>query len=343
LPVEFKVMSKKIVFNVGFWLFLWLIFALSMIRFEPVGQSFKIAALIIFPLVIPVYIHDYLFDFFIIKKRYVLYVICTAGLVLFFGYIIREFQRYIEPTGSSETYFSLLFIMIFYTGARYFRIGTQQQMRLKQEEERRIRAEMELKELEAKQAQAELNMLKSQVNPHFLFNSLNSIYSLIMSRSDIAADTVMKLSDLMRYLLESSQKRKVLVKHELDFLQNYIDLEKIRLGKKAKVKVEYSGDQSGKIISPLLLIPFVENCFKHGIGVNAAENLIDIAIDVEEKSLSLRTLNNIAPKRINPASKKTSTGIENVKKRLEFLYADKYQLDIKEDETRFAIFLKIEI
>jgi len=180
LPVEFKVMSKKIVFNVGFWLFLWLIFALSMIRFEPVGQSFKIAALIIFPLVIPVYIHDYLFDFFIIKKRYVLYVICTAGLVLFFGYIIREFQRYIEPTGSSETYFSLLFIMIFYTGARYFRIGTQQQMRLKQEEERRIRAEMELKELEAKQAQAELNMLKSQVNPHFLFNSLNSIYSLII-------------------------------------------------------------------------------------------------------------------------------------------------------------------
>jgi sensor histidine kinase YesM len=336
-------MTKKILFNIGFWLFLWLTFALSIIRFEPAAQSFRIAALIIFPLVIPVYIHNFIFDYFIIKKRYILYFICTACIVLFFGYIIREFLHYAEPSGSSETYFSLLFMMILYTGARYFRIGTQQRMRIRDEEERRIKAEMELRELEAKQAQAELNMLKSQVNPHFLFNSLNSIYSLILSRSEIAADTVMKLSDLMRYLLESSQKRKVLVKHELDFLQNYIDLEKIRLGKKAKVNCEFNGDLGGKIISPLLLIPFVENCFKHGIGVNPADNVIDISIQVGENILILRTSNNIAPKRIGVASKKTSTGIENVIKRLELLYSKRHQLEIKEDETRFFVNLKIDI
>ena len=336
-------MTKKILFNIGFWLFLWLTFGFSMIRFEPADQSFRIAALIIFPQIIPVYIHDFIFDYFIIKKRYILYFISTACLVAFFGYIIDEFQHYVEPSGSSETYISLLFLMVLYTGARYFRIGTQQRMRIKEEEDRRIKAEMELKELEAKQAQAELNMLKSQVNPHFLFNSLNSVYSLILSKSDIAADTVMKLSDLMRYLLESSQKRKVLVKHELDFLQNYIELEKIRLGKKAKVNCEFNGDQSGKIISPLLLIPFVENCFKHGISVNPADNVIDISIDVGENLLILRTSNNIAPKRINETSKKTSTGIENVKKRLELLYVERHQLEIKEDETSFLVNLKIEI
>jgi two-component system, LytTR family, sensor kinase len=336
-------MTKKILFNIGFWLFLWLTFGFSMIRFEPAAQSFRIAALIIFPLIIPVYIHDFIFDYFIIKKRYFLYFISTASLVLFFGYIIREFQHYMEPSGSSETYISLLFIMVLYTGARYFRIGTQQRIRIKEEEERRIKAEMELKELEAKQAQAELNMLKSQVNPHFLFNSLNSIYSLILSKSDIAADTVMKLSDLMRYLLESSQKRKVLVKHELDFLQNYIDLEKIRLGKKATVNFECKGDLGGKIISPLLLIPFVENCFKHGISVNPADNVIGISILLEENVLILRTSNNIAPKRIDLASKKSSTGIENVKKRLELLYTDKHQLEIKEEQNKFLVNLEIEI
>lgn len=336
-------MTKKVLFNIGFWLLLWLTFGFSMIRFEPGGQSFKIAALIVFPNIIPVYIHDFIFDFFIIRKRYFLYLIISACLIAFFGYIIAQFQHYAEPSGSSETYVSLLFMMILYTGARYFRIGTQQRIQIKEEEERRIKAEMELKELETKQVQAELNMLKSQVNPHFLFNSLNSIYSLILSKSDIAADTVMKLSDLMRYLLESSQKRKVLVKHELDFLQNYIDLEKIRLGKKAMVNVEFSGDHHGKIISPLLLIPFVENCFKHGISINTTENVIDVSIKLEKNILVLRTSNIIAPRRISPASKKTSTGIENVKKRLELLYNNRYQLEIKDDEARFLVNLTIEI
>jgi len=314
-----------------------------MIRFEAEGQAFRIAAIIVFPNIIPVYMHDFIFDYFIIRKRYILYLIITACLIAFFGYIIAEFQHYAEPSGSSATYVSLLIMMILYTGARYFRIGTQQRMRIKLEEERRIKAEMELKELESKQAQAELNMLKSQVNPHFLFNSLNSIYSLILSKSDIAADTVMKLSDLMRYLLESSQKRKVLVKHELDFLQNYIDLEKIRLGKKAQVNVKFEGDHKGKIISPLLLIPFVENCFKHGISINPEDNIIDVSIELEDNMLVLKTSNIIAPKRISQSSKKASTGIENVKKRLTLLYSQKHKLEIKEDETRFLVHLIIEI
>ncbi len=313
-------MTKKLIFNIGFWLFLWLVFAFSIMRFESAGEAFRIASLVVFPLIIPVYIHDFIFDYFILRKRYIFYLLCTAFLVLFFGYIIGEFQHYMDPVGSSETYGVLLFMMILYTGARYFRIGTQQQMQLKEEEEKRIKTEIELKELEAKQSQAELNLLKSQVNPHFLFNSLNSIYSLILNDSNIAAEAVMKLSDLMRYLLESSKKRKVLVKHEFEFLQNYIDLETIRLGNKAQVISHFKGEMSGKIISPLLLIPFIENCFKHGISVSSKENKIDISLELKGDTVLLQTRNNIAPQRINPATKKSGTGIENVKKRLELLY-----------------------
>ncbi|MCD4696552.1 MAG: histidine kinase [Bacteroidales bacterium] len=336
-------MRKTIIFNIGFWLFLWLVFAFSIMRFESATESFRIASLVVFPLIIPVYIHDFIFDYFIIKKQYIPYLLSTTFLVVFFGYIIAEFQHYLEPVGSSETYGALLFMMILYTGARYFRIGTQQRMRLKEEEEKRIKAEMELKELEAKQSQAELNLLKSQVNPHFLFNSLNSIYSLILNDSDISADAVMKLSDLMRYLLDSSKKRKVLVKHEFEFLQNYIDLEKIRLGKKAQVKSSFKGDLSGKIISPLLLIAFIENCFKHGISVNSKENEIDISVELKENTVLLRTSNNVAPQRINPLTIKSGTGIENVKKRLELLYPGKHKLEINNDEKEFIVNLVIEI
>lgn len=312
-------------------------------RFETIGESARIASLIILPLIIPVYIHDYLFDFFIIRKKYLFYILSTAFLVWFFGYMIGVFQSYIDPTGSSETYGALLLMMILYTGAKYFRIGAQQRIRIKEEEQKRINAEIELKELEVKQSQAELNLLKSQVNPHFLFNSLNSIYSLILNNSDIAADAVMKLSDLMRYLLESSKKRKVLVKNEFEFLQNYIDLETIRLGKKAKISSSFEGNQSGKIISPLLLITFIENCFKHGIGVNSRENSIEISVELNENTIHLKTINNIAPQRINPATKKSGTGIENVKKRLELLYPEKHQLEIRNDEKEFIVNLSIEL
>jgi LytS/YehU family sensor histidine kinase len=306
-------------------------------RLNSVAESAKIASLILLPLIIPVYIHDYLFHYFIIRKQYILYGLTTASIVAFFGYIIGEFQYYLDPNGSSETYGALLIMMILFTGAKYFMAGATQQIKLKEEEKKRIKAEIELKELEHKQSQAELNLLKSQVNPHFLFNSLNSIYSLILSNSDIAADTVMKLSDLMRYLLESSKKKKVLVTSEFDFLQNYIDLEVIRLGKKAKVICNFSGELGGKIISPLLLIPFVENCFKHGIGVSSKDNIIDISVAMVDDTIVLKTKNNIAPQRINPATKKSGTGIDNVKKRLELLYPNKYTLDIKQSDNEYSV------
>ena len=96
-------MIKTVIFNIAFWLLLWLIFAFSIMRFEPASVSFQIASLIVFPLIIPVYIHDFIFDYFVIRKQYILYFITTAMLVAFFGYIIAEFQHYFEPEGNSET------------------------------------------------------------------------------------------------------------------------------------------------------------------------------------------------------------------------------------------------
>jgi len=336
-------MNKKLGFNILFWLFIWLLFSFSFMRFETVTIAFRLSALVIAPMIIPVYIHDYLFDYFIIRKNYVLYAICVVFLVVFFGYLIGQFQHFIEPEGDSETYGAMIFFMLLYTGSRYFRLGAQQRIKIKEEEDRRLKAELELRELGAKQAHAELDLLKSQVNPHFLFNSLNSIYSLILDKNEIAAQTVMKLSELMRYLLQSSGKRKVLVKHEIEFLSNYIDLEKIRLGKKARVNFGFHGDAEGKIISPMLLIPFVENCFKHGIGIQPEQNIINISIEIWVNKIILKTSNPAALKRIDPEKKKTGTGIENVRKRLEMLYPRRHQMNIKSENNIFETTLEIEL
>ena len=336
-------MIKKVIFDIGFWLFFWVLLSISFLRFQPIEQSLVTAALVVFPFVIPVYIHNYIFGYFFIRKQYILYLLLLIFLVVFFGYLIGQFQNYIDPDGKAETYGIVLFFILLYTGAHYFKTGTQQRMKIKQEEDRRANVEMELRELESKQAIAELDLLKSQVNPHFLFNSLNSIYSLILSDSEIAGNAVLKLSDLMRYILDSSKKRKVLVKHELQFIENYVELEKIRLGNKAEVTYNFSGDTGGRIISPMLLIPFIENCFKHGIGVRIGDNKIDITLKLSESTLVLITSNTIAPKRINPDRKKSGTGIDNVRKRLELLYAQKHELEIVGNDNKFDVILKLEI
>ena len=115
------------------------------------------------------------------------------------------------------------------------------------------------------------------------------------------------------------------------------------LGNKAQVISRFKGEMSGKIISPLLLIPFIENCFKHGISVSSKENKIDISLELKGDTVLLQTRNNIAPQRINPATKKSGTGIENVKKRLELLYSGKHDLKIENNEIEFVVDLSIDI
>ena len=137
--------------------------------------------------------------------------------------------------------------------------------------------------------------------------------------------------------------RKVLVKNEIQFLENYIALEQIRLGKKCNVSSSFKGDIHGKIISPMLLIPFIENCFKHGISVSSSENNIEISIEIKEDHLLLHTNNKIAPKRISSNDKNSKTGIENVRKRLALLYPKKHYLIINDSKNQFLVDLKIEI
>lgn len=184
------------------------------------------------------------------------------------------------------------------------------------------------RKLENERLVAELAFLKSQINPHFLFNSLNSIYSLAYQRSETTPEAILKLSEIMRYMLYECNDNKVDLAKELQYLHSYIDLQKIRFGQKAYVDFKVNGAITNQRIAPLLLIAFIENAFKHGVANNPA-NPIKLQIDIHKEKLRFYIQNN--KHRLNRDAV-GGIGLSNVSRRLNLLYPDAHQLEIK-DET----------
>ncbi|MFN8309631.1 MAG: sensor histidine kinase [Chitinophagales bacterium] len=193
---------------------------------------------------------------------------------------------------------------------------------------------------DAARLQQELNLLQSQINPHFLFNTLNSIYALALKKSDSAPQAVLKLSSLMRYTITDARQQLVAVETEVKQLQAYIDLQRLRLNANTEVKFEVSG-VTHQMIAPVLLLPFVENAFKYGAAA-VEQTTIAITLKMEPDGLHFTCWNRIFD---NPEVRKESSGlgIENVKRRLELLYAGKYHLDIRQIPSDFFVELKINL
>jgi hypothetical protein len=194
-----------------------------------------------------------------------------------------------------------------------------------------------LKQTETEKTNAELSYLKAQINPHFLFNTLNSIYSLAILKSDKTADAIVKLAEMMRYVLNDSNVNFVLLEKELKYITNYIDLQKMRLTSNVKLSYSCIGNNYDMKIAPLVLIPFIENAFKH--GVNSEENSdIEIKISISESNLELTVKNNIVTTNNNTLHK-SGLGIENTRQRLHLLYPQNHQLDITEKDNLFIVHL----
>lgn len=195
-------------------------------------------------------------------------------------------------------------------------------------------------EILLQKSQAELNLLKSQVQPHFLFNTLNNIYYEAYREAPRTAGLIERLSDIMRYFVDESPKDEVSMQTEVSFIENYIALEKIRIRHKTDITFvkEYNAEAR---IPPMLLMTFVENIFKHGIDKSSKENKIEISLIQQEGFLLFQTCNRIHA----VASKEESHGfgIENLRKRLAMLYGTKFELNIECDGQTFTAFLKVPI
>lgn len=335
--------------HVIFWL---IYFAITVIRWGGVHEdylySFK-TTLIGFPIhMILVYLNIYvLMPQFAFKKKHTTY---TALILLsMFTMVIAKFNltyylvsTNVWPEGPYIEHMTFNYVIDMMIGELYvitFVTAIKITLDYLHEHKR-------VTDLEKAQLETELLFLKTQVSPHFFFNTLNNIYSLAVENSKKTPLIILKLSELMRYLLYETKNKKQSLDKEILCIQNYLDLERIRHNDKLEIDMSISGDIEDKKIAPFLLLTFIENAFKHGVHKSIDEVVITIDFIIKKKFLYFE-ISNPVPKSVErkeSLNKSNGIGLENVKKRLELGYNENdYKLSIKNKNNMFVVKLKIKV
>jgi CubicO group peptidase (beta-lactamase class C family) len=268
--------------------------------------------------------HFIYIPYFLDKKRYITYGILLLATIYFAAYIKTSHNGW-------TSVYKIFFFFIYSTGTGMAAFYIRRNRIIQKENE----------EKEKLQKESELKYLKEQVNPHFLFNSLNSIYSLSRQSSPETPELVMQLSELMRYQLESAKKDFVLLKKELEFIENYLLLEEKRLSKRCTIEFLIEGELSNYKIAPMLLIPFVENAIKHGAQSTNKQSKIDVSASIKNSTLYFCSVNSKPSKLSSP--KRKGMGLENVKRRLNLLYPNSHVLKIENLEEVYRVNLSIDL
>jgi two-component system LytT family sensor kinase len=196
------------------------------------------------------------------------------------------------------------------------------------------------KEEENERLKSELSFLRSQISPHFMFNVLNSIVSLSRRKPEMVEPVVIKLSELMRYMIYETSDSKVSIDKEFSYLESYIELQRLRFGNDIKIDFKHNLSSSPSSIEPMLLIPFVENAFKHGVGM-VQNPSIDIELNDDKKSLFFSVRNQVSKQNSEIKDESSGIGLANVRRRLELLYPDQHELKIDEKEDSYLVELTI--
>jgi LytS/YehU family sensor histidine kinase len=192
---------------------------------------------------------------------------------------------------------------------------------------------------------ANLDLLKSQINPHFLFNSLNTLYgTALQEKADRTSEGIQKLGDMMRFMLEENVQDRISLNREIDYIRNYISLQKLRTQESPNINIQVNiEDELNTLnITPMLLIPFIENAFKHGISLREPSH-IKISLNIDNGSIFFDVYNSIHSRENDPEKNNTGIGLNNVKQRLNMFYPNKHELIIRENAKEFFIHLTIQL
>ncbi len=188
---------------------------------------------------------------------------------------------------------------------------------------------------------AELSLLKSQVQPHFIFNTLNNIYMLSLKNSPLTSDMIYRLSALLSYMLYDTKRTFIEIEKEIDYVKNYINLEKIRYGERLDVQLNVFNNVRGVMVTPLLFLPLVENAFKHGVSNAVDDSWIHIDISLKKKTLVFKVENSVIKEKYTANDFGSGLGLENLKRRLEILYPNRHELKVMNDDCSYLATLKI--
>ena len=334
----------RILQHLAFWVVSFILFLqLFKTGSKPEKVDYVYTALFQLSLLPAVYINlELLLARFGKRKFYLIYVLLLIVIIVLFSWINYKFfaswSAKVFPDYFFISYFTFKEIIFFFTS--YIIITSL--LKLSKSWFWVSELEKELLEKEKQKTEVELKALKAQINPHFFFNTLNSIYSMALDKDERLPNTILQLSDLMRYFLYESKDNFIPLKKELDVVDNYIALQKLRSGEQLHIETQRSGSIDGQLIAPLLLITFLENAFKHGAKGDSIDPYIKLNIAVEKNRFLFSLLNN---KGIVDDIKTghSGLGLENVKRQLELLYPNKHSLEIKNMKDSFAVELKLEL
>lgn len=347
IPKWFKNTSSSI--PKKFHFFFWIIyFTFNVVRwgsyFDDYWYSLK-SNLVEFPLhIIIVYIHIYyLIPKFILKRKYKSYLFYLF-LLFGFHYIVRTGLNYFLVTEniwpeaeSAQQAFTFNHIIAVVLGEVYV-VALATSIKLIFDWVYELNRVEELKEIQLK---TELDFLKLQIQPHFFFNTLNNLYALTLEKSDAAPSVVLKLSDMMQYVLYEVKEPKIRIFTAITYIQNYLDLERLRYGDKMKSSMDIIGNIEDVTVPPLLFLPFVENCFKHG-AKDSDEITINMSFENRNNKWLIFKVEN-SFQETEETKVKHGIGIKNVQRRLELLFDDNFELSTEIVNQKFYVQLKIPI
>ncbi|MDO1450276.1 histidine kinase [Rhodocytophaga aerolata] len=282
---------------------------------------------------------QYFLPNYLLKKRYVAYftvvILSVIGYLLIqslfdyylYGYVVGPLRDSRLPGSLSYNFFSTLWYL-----------GLMLALKLSMDwyEQQRI-----IQKITVEKLHAEVDFLRAQINPHFLFNILNNLYALTLKKSELAPDVVLKLSDMMEYMLYDSTGERVLLEKEVSYLKNYFELEQLRSSGGSRITLHVTDAFNGQKIAPLLLLPLVENASKHGLSIHSENGWLRVNIGLHQSTLTVIVENAKPPE--SSSKNKGGIGLGNLRKRLELLYPLRHKLELEDKKDSFLAKLVIEL
>ncbi len=332
-----KIKIRRVVFffHIIFWLVLFSLTFNYTLEEVDIIESVLVSLYTILVSSIPFYLNYFYFSKYLFEKQNFFVYFLQVALVLAVPLAIVNFTEYSEwliEEGSYSQSLDLILNLTFLIMISNLIKGTEVWLSNRQREA----------QIEKEKIQVELNFLKAQINPHFLFNSLNNIYSLAYSGNKKAPEMISKLSKILRYMIYDCKENRMPIVKEIEAINNLIDLQLLKIGNDRHIDIYTEGIERGMLISPSLMITLVENSFKHGdLDVNE-KGWINISCIVEDKNFLFEVSNSYNQKN-DSKDEMQGIGLENVRRQLKINYPDKHEFFVEQNETEFKVVLKIEL
>jgi sensor histidine kinase YesM len=338
-----NILKNRVVKHALFWLFSFVVIVNLISNNEVKQIDFIYTVIFHLTLVASVYLNLLLlFPFFIHKQRFFSYILFAAFLCLAFSFLNSLIFNKIIDILFPNYYFISIYSIIDLLKFHAIYIVVTLLLKFTSEWFSQEDAKFKLSKIEKEKVEIELKALRAQVNPHFLFNSLNVLYSLALKNANETPETIIKLSDILRYLIYDSNKEKVNIKSEVELINNYLSLQEYRIDKSSNISFTPE-IQTNIDIAPMLFLPLVENSFKHGVKGDVSDTFVKIKLKTTDKIVHFEIENNKSSSENPDQNKDGGIGLTNIKKRLSLLYPEKHDLKIRNDEHNFMVSLKIKL